>query len=276
MVQTKAVDPATAAERGTTANEGRPLTSAEWCDYFQANNRRVVTIPWEAGVEFTAAERAAVARSIQIFQLGETGQGRHITRAAAEYARRTGDVLYPRALQLFIEEEHRHAALLGRVLDASGIPRIGQQWSAGVFRKLRHLAGLEAAICVLLTAELIAMIYYAALRRATASKVLRRVCDQILRDEVMHLRFQCERLAILRQGRPRWVRRLASGVQSLLFLGTCAVFYFAHRRVLRAGGFSVRRFARRARHEFLHAAKMMRLAQTCPSWRSPAQQLGPV
>jgi hypothetical protein len=217
----------------------------------------VLSIPWEEGVDFTAAEQSAVARSIQIFQLGETGQGRHITRAADQYAFHTGDSFYPTALQLFIEEEHRHAALLGKVLDAAGLPRIRRQWSAGIFRKLRHLAGLELAICVLLTAELIAMIYYSALRRATRSVVLQRVCQQILRDEVMHLNFQSERLAILRRGRPLWVQRMAMGAQWLLFVGTCGVFYVAHRCVLNAGGFSMRRFARRARHEFQHVTKIM-------------------
>src|SRR5260370_1232534 len=78
------------------------------------------------------------------------GQGRHITRAADEYAKRTGDTLYPTALQLFIEEEHRHAALLGKVLDVAGIPRIRRQWAAGRFPALRHPAGLGTAICLLL------------------------------------------------------------------------------------------------------------------------------
>jgi hypothetical protein len=244
-------------DRTLLAVARRAKTSQEWCDYFHANARRVLTIPWEEGAKFTAAERAAVASSIQIFQLGETGQGRHITRAAGEYARRTGDLHYPAALQLFIEEEHRHAALLGRVLDAAGIPRIRKQWSAGLFRKLRHLAGLELAICVLLTAELIATIYYAALRAATGSRALRRVCDQILRDEAVHLQFQSERLAILRQGRPRWARRLAMLAQGLLFFSTCLVFCVAHRRVLKAGGFPVRRFARRARQEFRHVRNVI-------------------
>src|SRR5260370_36523148 len=88
------------------------------------------------------------------------GQGRHITRAADEYAKRTGDTLYPTALQLFIEEEHRHAALLGKVLDVAGIPRIRRQWSAGLFRKLRHLAGPGHATCVLLPPRLIAVHYF--------------------------------------------------------------------------------------------------------------------
>jgi hypothetical protein len=229
------------------------MLSLEWCDYFQANAQRLLPIPWQAGAELTEAERNVVAHSIQVFQLGETGEGRHITRAAGAYAERSGDVYYPAALQMFIEEEHRHAALLGRFLDAAEIPRLTKQWSDGIFRKLRHLAGLEMAICVLLTAELIAKIYYAALHAATASLVLRRICEQILRDEAMHVRVQSERLWILRRKRGEFGRRSAVALQGLLFFMTCVVFWISHHRMLRAGGFSLRRFARRARNEFRFA-----------------------
>ena len=199
---------------------------------------------------FTANERNVVARSLQVFQLGETGEGKHIMGAAGAYAARSGDVHYPAALRMFIEEEHRHAALLGRVLDMAKIPRLSNQWSDGIFRKLRHLAGLELAICVLLTAELIAKIYYAALHAATGSMILRRICEQILRDEAMHVQFQSERLWILRRGRWRWACQSAIALQGLLFFVTCVVFWISHRQVLVAGGFSLRRFARRARNEF--------------------------
>ncbi|HEY2252583.1 MAG TPA: hypothetical protein VGH74_16030, partial [Planctomycetaceae bacterium] len=68
------------------------MSSLDWCNYFQANARRLLPIPWEAGADLTEAERNDVAHSIQVFQLGETGEGRHITRAAGAYAARSGDV----------------------------------------------------------------------------------------------------------------------------------------------------------------------------------------
>lgn len=248
------IEPADRRKRPPIARQA--WTSRAWCDYFEYNGTRLLAIPWEAGVDFTPAERKSVAKSLQIFQLGETGEGRHIRREADRYAARTGDFDYPVALRQFIAEEHRHAALLGRVLDAAVIPRLRQQWSNGAFRRLRHLAGLEVAICVLLTAELIATIYYVALRGATKSIVLRRVCEQILRDEAMHVRFQSERLADLRQGRSRWGRRGSAAMQGLFFAVTCGVFWVSHRRVLSAGGFSLRRFARRAFLAFEHSASI--------------------
>jgi len=230
------------------------MSSRDWCDYFQVNAQRLLPIPWEAGSDLTEAERKAVAHSIQVFQLGETGEGNHILRCAGGYAERSGDVYYPAALRMFVEEEHRHAALLGRFLDTAEIPRLTKQWSDGIFRKLRHLAGLELAICVLLTAELIAKIYYAALHAATGSTILRRICEQILRDEAMHVRFQSERLWILRRGRGKFACQCAMALQGCLFLMTCVVFWISHRRALSAGGFSLRRFARRARNEFRYVA----------------------
>jgi hypothetical protein len=233
-----------------------PKSSLDWCEYFEANANRLLPIPWELEVDLTTPERNVVAHSLQVFQLGETGEGRHIMAAAGAYAAQSGDVHYPAALRMFIEEEHRHAALLGRVLDTAEIPRLSKQWSDGIFRRLRHIASLELAICVLLTAEMIAKIYYAALHAATGSKVLRRICEQILRDEAMHVKFQSERLRTLRQGRGDWGRRTAVALQSLLFLATCVVFWISHRRLLAAGGFTLRRFARRARNEFRYVVSI--------------------
>ena len=138
---------------------------------------------------------------MQEFQLGESSEGRHLMTRAIRHAADTGDVDYIPALRLFIAEEHRHARDLGRVLDLAGIPRVGRTWPDTVFRWLRKGAGLELSIAVLVTAEIIAKVYYAALREATHAPVLRRLCDQILADEVQHVRFQAERVAILRRGK---------------------------------------------------------------------------
>ncbi len=50
--------------------------------------------------------------------------------------------------------------------------------------------------------ETLALVYYKAIQKATNSPVLRQLCQQILRDEVKHIRFQYERLAILHRNRP--------------------------------------------------------------------------
>ena len=232
-------------------------TSDEWREYFHQNAGALLPIPWEMGVSLTDGERAAIAASVQEFQLGESSEGKHFQGLAREYAQRTGDDEYVFALRLFIGEEHRHARDLGRVLDLAGIPRIGHTWPDAVFRWLRHRAGLELSVAVLVTAEIIAKVYYAALREATTSVVLRTLCDQILYDEVRHVRFQCERLAILRAHRTRLGVWLRGSLQRWFFAGTCGVVWWKHRRALRAGGFGLRKFRRAARGEMAEAVALM-------------------
>jgi hypothetical protein len=138
-------------------------SSAAWVESFRRNCRRLRLIPWEEGIKLTPDERAAVIRSIQIFQLGESGEGKHFLRVAERYARRVDDPDYLVALRMFLAEEHRHAGELGRVLDLLGAPRLTKEWTDNVFRWLRHRAGLELMIAVLLTGEVMAQAYYAAL-----------------------------------------------------------------------------------------------------------------
>ena len=45
--------------------------SSYWREYFVANTTSLLEIPWGRGAEITAAERHAIASSIQEFQLGE-------------------------------------------------------------------------------------------------------------------------------------------------------------------------------------------------------------
>jgi hypothetical protein len=110
---------------------------------------------------------------------------------------------------------------------------------------------------VLLTAEVIAKVYYAALRKATGSVVLQCLCDQILHDEIYHVRFQTQRLAALRGERPRWRVAYAQGLQRFLFWGTCWVVWLKYRRAFRAGGYGFPRFRRSSWREMARALILM-------------------
>ena len=46
--------------------------------------------------------------------------------------------------------------------------------------------GCELSITVLITAEIIALVYYGALQRCTASGVLEAICARILDEEAAH------------------------------------------------------------------------------------------
>ena len=233
--------------------------SRYWLDYFVANTTSLLEIPWERGAEITTAERRAIASSMQEFQLGESSEGRHLLRSAETFARRTSDPHYAEAMRLFIKEEQRHARDLGRFMDMAGIPRIRHTWPDRVFRRLRRLGGgLEVSISVLITAEIIAKVYYAALREATGSSVLRRLCDQILRDEDAHVRFQCDYLAVIRKDRRDWTLALTEALQRFLFFGTCLVVWKSHRRAIEQGGIKFRSFWKMCRQEINTALRQMK------------------
>ncbi len=219
-----------------------PWSSEQWTQWFFENTDNWRSIPWLLGASLSGAERHAISRSIAAFQLGESSEGKHLLKAAKLYASRSGDLDYERAIRRFIAEEQGHARVLGRFMDLAGIPRIKHTWSDWVFRRLRRGAGLEQSICVLITAELIATIYYAALREATASGLLRKLCDQILDDEAFHIRFQTERINLLRTGQSAWRISLAENLQRILMRGTCRVVWRGHASVLQAGGYEYASF----------------------------------
>ncbi len=234
-----------------------PWSSYAWCLYFRTNGAKLLEIPWELGAGVTSAELAAIRDSVREFQLGESAEGRHFVGAARAYAARTGDNDYVDAVRLLIAEEQRHARELARFLDLAGVPLARRTASDTLFRWLRKRAGLEICVAVLVTAEIIAKIYYAALRAATQSPVLQKICDQILRDEVEHVRFQCERLAILRRARSRWRVRIGHAMHRALFAVACLAVWRRHGRAMRAGGYGFARFWREAWGEFRSALVQM-------------------
>ena len=178
-------------------------TTQYWVDHFRWNGSVAMRVPWHIGPDLSDEERAAIAHSIQMFQLGENSEGRHLMRYAKEWADRTGDAAYPEAIRMLIVEEQRHAGVLGRFMELNGIARIKRGCTDGIFRRARNMFGsLEVSISVLVTAEIIAKIYYPALSEATASIVLRSICEQIHREEIAHVEFQTEQLARIRAGRP--------------------------------------------------------------------------
>ncbi len=123
-------------------------------------------------------------------------------------------------------------------------------WLARAFCWCGSRGGLEPTLLVILMSEVLALVYYAVVRRVTGSAVLRRLCAQILRDERQHVRFQAERLAILRRDRPGPLLILTHGLDALLFAGAALACWCGHQRALRAGGLDFGRYARAAWRQF--------------------------
>jgi len=222
--------------------------------YFQANHARFADLAWDDPHQLGPAELRAVRTSLQTFQRGEGTGGDHLTALAEQL----GDADYAAAMQLFIQEEEGHAAMLGRFMDRQGIERLQTHWLHDIFRWLGRPLGLVHMVRVILTAEVVATIYYRALFRATYSGLLQQICRRILLDEEMHLAFHC---VAVRQLSPQrnWLSKWAwRQVYRGLMAGTALVVYATNRSTFRAGGYGLVGFCLAIADEYARVEHMQR------------------
>jgi hypothetical protein len=244
-------------------------SSVEWHAYFAANFRRQRRIPWHLGAGASADELSVIVDSLRAWQLGESSDGAHLLAAAGNYAAKGHDPGFVDVVRLFIAEEQRHGDILGRFLDLAGVPRAESNWGDTLFRAARYsLPSMEIWATPVVMVETHALVYYNAIRQATKSVVLRTICEQILSDEIPHIRFQCERLAILHRSRPRLLRALTMAAHHVMFAAITMAIWLGHRRALRAGGYSFARFWRSAWSKMKHAWRQM--APEAYAWQDPS------
>ena len=220
-----------------------------WCLHFRANRLTADELPWADAYSLTSSERRAVERSIQQFQLGEGSNGRRLLRRGLAHARAARDPGFLRALYLFVKEEQRHSGYLLRFMQAQKIPPLRHHWVDSVFRVLRGLAGLELSLRVLVTAEIIAVPYYRALRSATDSPLLKAMSVRILADEAAHLRFQASMLSRLAPRRWAAMDWLIARVHRVFLTGTSLIVWLGHRPVFLAAGYTCRQLLLEAHAE---------------------------
>lgn len=224
--------------------------SERWLEYFRQNANQLLEIPWEIGPELSATEKQTIASSVRIFQLGESSEGRHLIKCATDYANRRNNAAYVEAIRFFIKEEQRHARELGRFLKLNGETLLKQAFTDSVFRKLRQFANLELSITVLVTAEIIAQVYYPALMNATRSEILKAICQQIVADESAHVEFQTQTIALLRKSRSPFQNLIANILHSVLYWSACLVIWPTHRKVFIAGGLPFPKYLTQAHQKF--------------------------
>ncbi|GAA2801569.1 ferritin-like domain-containing protein [Kitasatospora sp. CM 4170] len=210
---------------------------AEWVRHFETERDRRAAGPdpsWESGARLAPAVQASIRR----FQLGEDGDGADLI-AKADAA---GDPHYAAAVRLFEDEEHNHARLLARLLEAGGATTLTGHWSDTVFGRLRRSAGLRAELLLLMVAEVVALRYYRALRDGTDDPLTSEVARRILADEERHVPFHCARLRTSIAELPRGARRPLLAGWRLLLLGAGLVVAADHGRALRRLGVGRGRF----------------------------------
>ncbi len=211
-----------------------------WVNYFEQNRMNRATIPWELGIHIGPELRAPLVRSLQRFQIAESGDGVHMRRGAAA----TGDGEYAAAIDLFLKEEEVHSKTLDRVLTTLGAPLLESHWSHGCFVVARRFMGLHVELAVILIAEMIAMRYYQVLHEGIADPALKAIFGQMVHDETRHLEFHCDTLRRWLEPKPGILQRmLHAGLWGFYQMAFLAVV-FDHRELLRALGVSPGEFLR--------------------------------
>ncbi|MEW9534659.1 ferritin-like domain-containing protein [Microbispora sp. NPDC049125] len=182
----------------------------------------------------------ALVRSLQRFQVGESGDGRGLIGKAGG----AGDPVYAEAIRLFVAEECEHARLLGRLLLAAGATTIAGHWSDTAFVRVRRLLGLRTELMVLMLAEVVALGYYRAVRDGVRDPLATDVAARILSDELRHVPFHCERLRRSFRTTSRPYRAVASALWWLLLAGALTVVVLDHSQAVSGLGVSRTGFAR--------------------------------
>ena len=225
-----------------------------WRNHFEGNQNQFDHINWKLQEKLTLKETSIIKSSIQQFQKGENSEGKHLIQFAKKY----GDATYLETIKLFIKEEQKHALVLGKFMKTQGIEKIKAHWIDNVFRGLRKLTSLENSIIVLITAEIIAAVYYIALRECTTSNTLKRICNQILLDEFMHINFQSFTLQQFYNNKS-WLGKIYIRLfHRILMTGTTVVVWVYHKSVLRRGGFSFYQFYHAVFNEYLRSENIIK------------------
>ena len=157
-----------------------------WLNHFEYHAQHLRCIPDGLRDSLTPEEQRLIASSIATFQLGEQSEGMTLLGAAARFARAHTLPSLVRITELFIREEQQHAALLRGFMEDHQIPLKCHDWTEWVFRGVRRLAGLELYLYVLISAELIGVVYYRALEQATGCQRLKVLCRTLVSDELAH------------------------------------------------------------------------------------------
>jgi hypothetical protein len=221
-----------------------PVDFEIWLNHFEYHAQYPRRVPPGFCDRLRPDERRLIASSIATFQLGEQSDGRTFLRAVQRFAHGRRIPALVRIAELFIREEQHHAALLRAFMEDHHIALKRTDWTDRVFRLVRRLAGLELYIYILISAELIAIVYYRALEAATNCQRLMVLCRGLVSDELAHVGFESQLLLALRADRAAPVQALMRLAHRAFFAATASVVWLTHRSVLRQSGYGARSFLR--------------------------------
>ena len=212
----------------------------KWQQFFASRSER--QLPELDTAEDYSELPDSLAKSLAIFQLGESGGGT-IIEQARQSAIRDIDCHYANAMHLFVEEEHRHAEILAICIRNLGGNLIKQNWTAKLFVYARRLVGLRLKVLVLLAAEVVGICYYHLLATKLPQSRLKSLLAQLVNDERAHLHFHTDFLRT--QTHSAWRRAVFVCAWRVTMFAAGVVVLLDHRKALKAMGFGTGTVLRR-------------------------------
>ena len=203
---------------------------ADWLSYFEQNRLCRQPVLWDHDIPLEKHLWGPVIRSLQRFQVGEQGDGKHLREAAAAI----NNPQYSAAISLFVQEEQEHSRMLAALLRALDGNLLNSHWSDTCFVLLRRLGGLRVELFTLLVAEIIAQVYYRVLHDGCTDSMFHSLCTQILHDEDGHVAFHCDYLHAELTTFSPYTRWLISILLRALFSLVCLVVTYDHFSLLHA------------------------------------------
>jgi hypothetical protein len=221
-----------------------------WLAHFRSQAAHPRQVPATLDDTLTLRERRLIAASIATFQLGESSQGVQLRGAVRRHCHSSDDHALVEIFDLLIAEQQQHASLLGEFMQDHEIPRRERAVSDQAFRALRRLGGLEARARVLVTAEIIGIVYYRALEMVTDCRRLQILCRTLAADELAHVAFESQLLLAFKNGRTGLAKLLAGCWEQCLLTGAALLVWATHRRVLECAGYGPFLFLRDCRSQY--------------------------
>jgi hypothetical protein len=228
------------------------MFGSTWLAYFEGNARDDRAPALGLYAEVAPDLRALLAVSLGRFQLGESAGGR-IHEEVATHPDPALDPPTRRAVQLYIEEEWRHARELALLITGLGGKLQQRHWTNGAFTACRRLLGLRTKMMTLAIAEVIGIVYYRGLARGVGSPALATALCRIAGEESQHLDFQAAFFDRALDLTPRWWRScyrfLLRGLMIAILTAALLALLLDHHALLKRAGIGVRALVRNSWRE---------------------------
>lgn len=221
---------------GKQVDEGRKLDYTGWLDYFRSNKSKYANLVMpQALMCRDKARNAALAATLARFQIGETGEGKHLKSQALKVE---GPV-YLETMDLFLREENNHADCLARVIGLLHGRLLKGHWTDAFFIVFRRALGLKTELFVLLVAEILGQVFYDCVAHSPEYEELSELFATIVADEKAHLEFHTQYLGLrMQETLPGTLgkvsRTILYAVWTAFFLAAMIVFIADNRRGLKA------------------------------------------